>query len=193
MGLPLFGKKNKSKAEVKETGKARLQMTASEQSLRRLETMKERVDASSFADVIRDAMKAYEAMVDEADADASFFRLLPDGTLAPCNVFYDEENTPPQTSDAEPVGANTGVKEDGEEKKSGRLQVVLSTASEARLKRLMEKIGTDVMAEVVRESLKIYEYMIDQAEQGILLGARRGDGPLRVYALLVPLPEPKTA
>lgn len=52
---------------------ARVQMDLSDQSMERLKRLKDNIDASSYAEVMREALKLYEFMIDEETEGTEFF------------------------------------------------------------------------------------------------------------------------
>jgi hypothetical protein len=56
---------------VKANTKQRLQFDFSTEALKRLETMQERLDAPTKAEVVRNALKLYEWFINQIDADST--------------------------------------------------------------------------------------------------------------------------
>lgn len=59
---------------------ARLQLVLPEKSVDRLEALKEVTEASSYAEVIRRALRIYEGLLAETDAGGTVFVKRPDGS-----------------------------------------------------------------------------------------------------------------
>ena len=55
--------------------------------MERLQRLKERTEAASYAEVIRNALRLYEAMVGEAEKGHEFAIKSPDGIIAPYRIF----------------------------------------------------------------------------------------------------------
>ena len=68
-----------------EEGRAttRVQLEMPPQAMERLQRLKERTEAASYAEVIRNALRLYEAMVGEAEKGHEFAIKSPDGIIAP--------------------------------------------------------------------------------------------------------------
>ena len=67
----------------------RLQIDLPPRSAERLAKLKETTEAASHAEVIRNAIRLYEAMVHEVQAGRQFLVKEPSGTIVPFNVFLD--------------------------------------------------------------------------------------------------------
>jgi len=67
----------------------RLQVELPPRSAERLAQLKETTEAASHAEVIRNAMRLYEAMVHEVQAGRQFLVKEPSGTIVPFNVFLE--------------------------------------------------------------------------------------------------------
>ena len=65
----------------------RLQLELPDRSFERLEQMKERTEAASYAEVVRQALRLYEDMLDEARRGAEFMVRRPGRDLGPYQPF----------------------------------------------------------------------------------------------------------
>ena len=64
---------------TKTTTKQRVQFDFSTEALKRLETMQERLDAPTKAEVVRNALKVYEWLITQIDPDSTIEILDKDG------------------------------------------------------------------------------------------------------------------
>ena len=65
----------------------RVQLELPPQAMERLQQLKEKTEAASYAEVIRNALRLYEALIQEAERGAEFQVKEPDGTAVPYRVF----------------------------------------------------------------------------------------------------------
>jgi hypothetical protein len=65
----------------------RVQLEMPPQAMVRLQKLKERTEAASYAEVIRNALRLFEALVEEHDKGASFFLKRPDGEVVEYKIF----------------------------------------------------------------------------------------------------------
>jgi hypothetical protein len=65
----------------------RVQLEMPPQAMERLQRLKDRTEAASYAEVIRNALRLYEALVAEAEKGSEFAIKSPDGIIAPYRVF----------------------------------------------------------------------------------------------------------
>jgi hypothetical protein len=68
-------------------GTTRVQLEMPPQAMERLQRLKDRTEAASYAEVIRNALRLYEALVAEAEQGREFAIKTPDGVIAPYRVF----------------------------------------------------------------------------------------------------------
>jgi len=66
---------------------ARVQMDLNELSMNRLKAIKEKVEASSYADVMKEALKIYEYMLNEEISGTEFFIRKNGGEITPVKLF----------------------------------------------------------------------------------------------------------
>ena len=69
------------------TAARRVQMDLPQRSMERLSALKEKTEAASYAEVIKSALKLYEAMILEADRGNEFFAKSKDGTISSYKLF----------------------------------------------------------------------------------------------------------
>jgi hypothetical protein len=70
-----------------ERATTRVQLEMPPQAMERLQRLKDKTEAASYAEVIRNALRLYEALIGEADRGADFAVRQPDGSYAPYRVF----------------------------------------------------------------------------------------------------------
>lgn len=80
-------KKMADALSVKKTHRVQLELPP--RSMERLNHLKEATEAASYAEVVRNAIRLYEAMVSEAQQGRKFLIKDPSGTITPYNVFLD--------------------------------------------------------------------------------------------------------
>jgi hypothetical protein len=74
-------------AEDGERATTRVQLEMPPQALARLQKLKERSEAASYAEVIRNALRLFEALADEHEKGAEFFLRRPDGETIAYKIF----------------------------------------------------------------------------------------------------------
>jgi Arc/MetJ-type ribon-helix-helix transcriptional regulator len=65
----------------------RVQLEMPPQAMVRLQKMKERTEAASYAEVIRNALRLFEALVDEHEKGAEFSLKRADGEVVQYKIF----------------------------------------------------------------------------------------------------------
>ena len=70
-----------------ERGTTRVQLEMPPQAMVRLQKMKERTEAASYAEVIRNALRLFEALVEEHEKGAEFSLKRPDGEIVQYKIF----------------------------------------------------------------------------------------------------------
>lgn len=65
----------------------RVQLDLAEKSLARLQELRARTEAASYAEVIKNALRLYEAVVDETEAGGTFMVKQRDGQMKEYVVF----------------------------------------------------------------------------------------------------------
>ena len=69
------------------TTSKRIQLDMPDPALARLQSLKIKTEASSYAEVIKNALRIYEAIIEEADAGSSFLVRTVDGREKEYVVF----------------------------------------------------------------------------------------------------------
>lgn len=70
-----------------ERATTRVQLEMPPQAMVRLQKMKERTEAASYAEVIRNALRLFEALVDEHEKGAEFSLKRADGSVVEYKIF----------------------------------------------------------------------------------------------------------
>lgn len=65
----------------------RVQLDLPERSLARLQELRGKTEASSYAEVIKNALRLYEAVVEETEAGNKFFVRAPSGETTEYRIF----------------------------------------------------------------------------------------------------------
>jgi hypothetical protein len=73
----------------KKSAKTRVQLNFSPYSMERLNTLKMKTEAASYAEVIKNALCLYEAMIEEFEKGREFLTKDKDGIVAPFRVFLE--------------------------------------------------------------------------------------------------------
>ena len=73
--------------EPGERATTRVQLEMPPQAMVRLQKMKERTEAASYAEVIRNALRLFEALVDEHEKGAEFSLKRADGETVQYKIF----------------------------------------------------------------------------------------------------------
>jgi len=67
--------------------KNRVQFDLAPRSMERLNALKTKTEAASYAEVVKNALRLYEALIEEAEAGKQFLVRDKDGTIAPYRLF----------------------------------------------------------------------------------------------------------
>jgi hypothetical protein len=70
-----------------ERSTTRVQLEMPPQAMARLQKLKERTEAASYAEVIRNALRVFEALVEEHEKGAEFSLKRPNGEVVAYRVF----------------------------------------------------------------------------------------------------------
>ncbi len=73
--------------EGEERSTTRVQLEMPPQAMERLQKMKDRTEAASYAEVIRNALRLFEALVDEHEKGAEFSLKRADGEIVQYKIF----------------------------------------------------------------------------------------------------------
>ena len=76
-----------AEGESGERATTRVQLEMPPQAMARLQKLKDRSEAASYAEVIRNALRLYEALVDEHEKGSQFSLKRPNGEIVQYNVF----------------------------------------------------------------------------------------------------------
>lgn len=74
-------------ADTEERTTTRVQLEMPPQAMERLQRLKDKTEAASYAEVLRNALRLYEALIAEAERGAQLSIRSPDGTVTPYKVF----------------------------------------------------------------------------------------------------------
>ena len=78
---------NGEEFEVGERATTRVQLEMSPQAMERLQKLKDRSEAASYAEVIRNALRLYEALVEEHEKGSEFSLKRTDGETVQYKIF----------------------------------------------------------------------------------------------------------
>jgi hypothetical protein len=73
--------------ETGERATTRVQLEMPPQAMERLQKLKDRIEAASYAEVIRNALRLFEALVDEHEKGAEFSLKRADGEVIQYKIF----------------------------------------------------------------------------------------------------------
>jgi metal-responsive CopG/Arc/MetJ family transcriptional regulator len=74
-------------AENGDRATTRVQLELPPQAMERLQRLKEKTEAASYAEVIRNALRLLEALVDEHEKGSDFALKRPDGEVVAYKIF----------------------------------------------------------------------------------------------------------
>jgi Arc/MetJ-type ribon-helix-helix transcriptional regulator len=86
-GRGRYGAPEGSETESGERSTTRVQLEMPPQAMERLQRLKERTEAASYAEVIRNALRLFEALVDEHEKGAEFSLKKSDGETVAYRIF----------------------------------------------------------------------------------------------------------
>ena len=78
---------SKTEAKSKATRKDRVQLDFAPRSMARLNALKAKTEAASYAEVVKNALRIYEALIEEAEAGRQFLIRDENGAIAPFRLF----------------------------------------------------------------------------------------------------------
>ena len=67
--------------------KNRVQLDFAPRSMERLNTLKLKTEASSYAEVVKNALRLYEALIEETESGKQFLTRDKDGVVSPFRLF----------------------------------------------------------------------------------------------------------
>lgn len=79
--------KDRIKEEARTPKKNRVQLDFAPRSMERLNALKAKTEATSYAEVVKNALRLYEALIEEADSGKQFLVRDKDGVVAPFRLF----------------------------------------------------------------------------------------------------------
>jgi Arc/MetJ-type ribon-helix-helix transcriptional regulator len=81
------GERPEAETEAGERATTRVQLEMPPQAMERLQKMKDRTEAASYAEVIRNALRLFEALVDEHEKGAEFSLKRANGEIVQYKIF----------------------------------------------------------------------------------------------------------
>lgn len=82
-----WGHRHSAGAEAPGRETTRVQLELPPQAMERLQKLKDKTEAASYAEVIRNALRVFEALANEHDQGAEFMVKRKDGSVATYQVF----------------------------------------------------------------------------------------------------------
>jgi Arc/MetJ-type ribon-helix-helix transcriptional regulator len=82
-----WGHRHSAGAETPGRETTRVQLELPPQAMERLQRLKEKIEAASYAEVIRNALRVFEALANEHEQGAEFMVRRKDGSTASYQVF----------------------------------------------------------------------------------------------------------
>ena len=77
----------REESETTERATTRVQLEMPPQAMERLQKLKDKTEAASYAEVIRNALRLFEALVEEHEKGAEFSLRRPDGEIVQYKIF----------------------------------------------------------------------------------------------------------
>ena len=68
-------------------GTTRVQLEMPPQAMERLQRLKDKTEAASYAEVLRNALRLYEALISETESGRELSVRGPDGVMTPYRIF----------------------------------------------------------------------------------------------------------
>jgi hypothetical protein len=78
---------DKPRDKAKSLQKNRVQLDFPPRAMERLNTLKAKTEASSYAEVVKNALRLYEALIEEDESGKQFLTRDKDGVVAPFRLF----------------------------------------------------------------------------------------------------------
>jgi hypothetical protein len=78
---------DKPRDKAKALKKNRVQLDFPPRAMERLNTLKAKTEASSYAEVVKNALRLYEALIEEDESGKQFLTRDKDGVVAPFRLF----------------------------------------------------------------------------------------------------------
>ena len=79
--------KDRPQDKVKALKKNRVQLDFAPRSMERLNTLKTKTEASSYAEVVKNALRLYEALIEETESGKQFLIRDENGVVSPFRMF----------------------------------------------------------------------------------------------------------
>ncbi len=79
--------RDRPQASAQTQKKNRVQLDFAPRAMERLNTLKAKTEAASYAEVVKNALRLYEALIEETEDGKQFFVRDKAGTLAPLRLF----------------------------------------------------------------------------------------------------------
>jgi len=73
--------------KVRNTAKTRVQLDLSPRALDRLKELQTKTEATSYAEVVKNALKLYDGLIEEIERGAEFMIKDRDGNIVPFRIF----------------------------------------------------------------------------------------------------------
>lgn len=73
--------------QVKNAAKTRVQFDFTPRALARLNVLKEKTEAASYAEVVKNALKLYDGLIEEVERGSEFMIKDKDGKIVPFRMF----------------------------------------------------------------------------------------------------------
>jgi hypothetical protein len=77
----------KDRPQARAVKKNRVQLDFAPRSMERLNTLKTKTEAASYAEVVKNALRLYEALIEETEAGKQFLVRDQNGVVAPFRLF----------------------------------------------------------------------------------------------------------
>ncbi len=81
------GAKERPDAKVRSIAKTRVQFDLSARAMDRLNELKEKTEATSYAEVVKNALKLYDGLIEEVERGSEFLIRDKDGKVIPFRIF----------------------------------------------------------------------------------------------------------
>jgi hypothetical protein len=79
--------KGRTQDETKAVRKSRVQLDFPPRAMERLNALKAKTEASSYAEVVKNALRLYEALIEEDESGKQFLTRDKNGVVAPFRLF----------------------------------------------------------------------------------------------------------
>ena len=86
-GFPHDGTTDRPRDAVKTAKKNRVQLDFAPKAMERLNALKAKTEATSYAEVVKNALRLYEALIEETESGKQFLVKDEAGAIAPFRLF----------------------------------------------------------------------------------------------------------